>query len=271
MRNMDSRRWCLVLLSAALGLAGCGRGKDEPVIVAPSFSTHPSPVSSPVPQPKEAISVTAGKISVASRDDTCTKMGALIHPYLRARTPDDQVEQCRNYLGFTKGMKVVRSGSYGTGAVIDFTYDAGSGERRMRSMLLALDKDATFRLFAVDSDHPTATVGTKTVGIEKVTANAAALVSAIRSGDCNTMFSLAHPGLAPGANDSAEFCAQYNRSGFQLALQGDAGAVPVLMGSNSTYAFYGLRVKPDRYYTIAMAKGTTTDFKFISELRAEGL
>ncbi|MCA1841376.1 MAG: hypothetical protein LC723_13810 [Actinobacteria bacterium] len=246
--------------------AACSSGKDEPTIVVPTSQASPTS-QSPFPKAKQRIAITAANIEAAAADDTCVKMAALIHPYLRDQKPEDAQQQCRTYLGFTKGMKVLRSAEYGSGAVIDYSYDSAAGQRPTRTMLLALDKDSKFKAFAVDADRQSISVGTQAPPKAKTDQVAAAIVGAIRSGDCNAMFSLAHPGLAPGAGDLNEFCGQYNQSGLQAALRADTGAIAMSMGGNAIYAFYALRVKPDRYYTLAFARVKSGDFKFISELR----
>jgi len=240
-------------------------GPQENPKPRPSGPTTASSDAS-LPRPKQNIAQTARKLAAASEDKSCATLDPLIHPHLRPPSSEDKKEQCLNYLSLMKGFQVIATRSHGTGAVIDYSYFAQGDKRAIYTMLLALDKDGLYKLFQVEGAHEAAVALTPPTDQGMGDEVAQAAVGAIREGNCDKLFAIAHETLAPGANDKVEFCDQYLGSGFQKALQADAAAVPQSLGGDSQYLFYSLQVKPDRYYTLAVGR-VRGAYRFITEVR----
>lgn len=260
---MQSSRLCaasallLVALTACDGGAGTGSEGGSTTTVTAKEGDWPT-AATPVRQ-------VASSIAEASRDQSCNKLAALIHPYLRPSDPGRQSQQCNGFLALTKAMTVLSARSYGSGAVVDYSWQ--DGERRPTYTAILALSGREYRLFAVEGEHPTGTVKSVPAQVARFDANAQAAISAIRAGDCETLHQIAHPRLSPGHADKLEFCGQYMGSGFQKALQESPQAQPVRMGGNAIYAFYSLRVAQDRFYTVVTGVFQGTP-RFISELRA---
>lgn len=231
----------------------------------PSESPNPKPAAT-FPKPAESIDEASKKIEEAVSDPTCAKLGALIHPYLKPSDPARQQEQCMGFLPLLKGFEKIAAKEYGTGGVIDYRFQDQGGKVQIQSLLMALDKEKRFKLFALEGEFASPTTGTTPKNVKNFDSTAKSAVAAIRKGDCDALYELTHKGLAPGGQDKVEFCSQYANSGLQKALQLDAEATTIRMGANATYGFYALAVKPDRYYTVVIAL-QDDEPKFVSEIR----
>ncbi|HVF12112.1 MAG TPA: hypothetical protein VNA87_03405, partial [Actinomycetota bacterium] len=212
------------------------------------------PKTSPTfPKPAQSIDQAAKLIEDAVKDPTCTKLAALIHPYLKPSDPARQQEQCMGFLPLLRGFEKLAAKEYGTGGVIDYRFQDQGGKTQIQSLLMALDKEKRFKLFALEGEFESPTTRTTPKAVKNFDSTARSAVTAIRKGDCEALYTVTHKGLAPGALDQVEFCSQYSNSGFQKALEADITAETVRMGANATYGFYALAVKPDRYYTVVVA------------------
>lgn len=228
-------------------------------------SQGPKP-SSTFPRPVQSIDQATKLIEDAVKDPTCTNLAALIHPYLKPSDPARQQEQCMGFLPLLRSFEKLAAKEYGTGGVIDYRFQDQGGKTQIQSLLMALDKEGRFKLFALQGEFESPTTKTTPKAVKNFDAVAMVAVTAIRRGDCEGLYTVTHKGLAPGALDQVEFCSQYSNSGFQKALQADITAETVRMGANATYGFYALAVKPDRYYTVVVALQDDKP-RFVSEIR----
>ena len=221
-----------------------------------------------VPGAVETIETAAAKLGRASADESCRTLDRLIHSYLRPEDPSARLLECRRFLGRLKGFDTLSAAAYGTGGVIDgVATKAAEGEQEI-ALLLALDSDRRFKLFAIGPGRPGGTIGSVQPDASAFDSAAAGTIEAIRRGDCATLFSLSHPILAPGASDEATFCAQYQNGGFQEALKANQGVSPLRLGGNAFYGFSALALGPGRYYTLLLGQLDSRPL-FGSEIRAE--
>lgn len=220
-----------------------------------------------VPAPIETIDTAAAKIGRASADPSCRSLDTLIHSYLRPKNPSERRMECLRFLARLEGFDVLATAAYGTGGVIDSVAGA-QGEKSEIALLLALDSDLRFKLFAIGAGDPGGTIGTTQPDPAAFDSAVAGAIDAIRRGDCAALYSLSHPTLAPGASDEATFCAQYQNNRFQEALRARPDSAPLRLGGNAFYGFYALNLGPDRYYTILLGRHGDRPL-FGSEIRAQ--
>lgn len=221
-----------------------------------------------VPVAVETIETAAAKLGRASADESCRTLDRLIHSYLRPEDPSARRLECLRFLARLRGFDALSTTAYGTGGVIDGVATKAAEEEREIALLLALDSDRRFRLFAIGPGRPGGTIGSAQPDPPAFDSAAAGTIEAIRRGDCATLFSLSHSILAPGASDEATFCAQYQNGGFQEALRADQGVTPLRLGGNAFYGFYALVLGPGRYYTLLLGQLDDRPL-FGSEIRAK--
>lgn len=220
-----------------------------------------------VPDAAETMKTAAAKLGRASADESCRTLDRLIHSYLRPTDPSDRRLECQRFLARLRGFATISTAAYGTGGVIDALANrAAVGEREI-ALLLALDSDRHFKLFAIGPGQAGGTIGSFQPDAALFDSAAAGTIDAIRRGDCATLFTLSHPILAPGASDEATFCTQYQDGGFQEALRADPGVTPLRLGGNAFYGFYALTLGPGRYYTLLLGQRDGRPL-FGSEIRA---
>lgn len=238
------------------------------LLVLIALGVLPACEASPgAPVPIETIDTAAAKIGRASADPSCRTLDALIHSYLRPKNPSERRMECLRFLARLKGFDVLATAAYGTGGVIDGVAGA-QGEKSEIALLLALDSDRRFKLFAIGAGDPRGTIGATQADPAAFDSAVAGAIDAIRRGDCAALYSLSHPTLAPGASDEATFCTQYQNNRFQETLRASPNATPLRLGGNAFYGFYALNLGPGRYYTILLGRHGDRPL-FGSEIRAE--
>ena len=259
----------MLILAAFVVLQACARAPGPPVPkTVPGFGQQSQPLRGlGVPDPVESIDTAAAKIGRASSDKSCKTLDPLIHSYLRPQDSSARRVECLSFLARLEGLGALSAAAYGTGGVIDGEANARDG-RSPVTLLLALDTDLHFRLFAIGPGGPDGTIGSAQPDPLAFDSAAAATIDAIRRGDCADLFLLSHPVLAPGASDEATFCAQYQNAGFQIALGAKPEVMPVRLGGNALYGFYGLALGPGRYYTLLLGQHDGRPL-FGSEIRAQ--
>jgi hypothetical protein len=204
----------------------------------------PARAAGPVakPKPAESIGTTIARIQRALRTSGCSPaLRAVLHssygrPGAKACT----------YL--RKGLGTFRSPHgqvYGTAAEID----AGTGYSEPATTVLAIDRDRRFHVVFVRFEY--GSIGSRPSAM--FNRNVRLAVAALRRADCGAFVKVAFRSFGLGGGPETAVCPRLPRNTLHKALAADPTAVPVRLGGNSLYAFYGLTAA-GRYWTIVMAQ-----------------
>lgn len=229
------------LLACLLALAGCGGGGDATGGENPRNRGGLARGADPVPT--ESIEDAIRRIQGAVTASGCEAVRGLVHSTY-GEISDDACRAVRAELG---AFREPRGATYGSGAAIDFRTGGG----RRRTIALALDGDGTYRIDFV-LDVPQLTVGTaKPAAFDR---NAAAVVRAMQTGDCDAFLRLVSRTMGLGTGPDREVCRRVSDAPLRRELVADRRARPVSMGGNAWLAFYRLRARRGAYYTMVMAR-----------------
>ncbi len=229
---------CLLAAAAALPACGGDGGDSSPdKRRAGGLARNADPV------PAESVGDAIDRIAGAVTASGCEAVKGVLHSTY-GQVSDGSCEAVRAELSTFRDP---RGAQYGTGAAIDFRTASG----RHRTAALVLDADRTFRLAFV-MDVPGPTVGTrKPAAFDR---NAAAVVRALQTGDCDAFLRLSARTAGLGVGPDAEVCRRVSDAPFRRELVANRRARPVSMGGNAWLAFYRLRTRARAYYTLIMAR-----------------
>jgi hypothetical protein len=194
------------------------------------------------PAPRESIGTTIARIQAALRTKGCSApLRALFHSAY-GKVSKNGCAYLRKGLGtFTSPKGIV----YGTAAEID----AGTGLSQPATTILALDSDRRFHVVFAQFEY--GSIGSKPNPI--FDRNARLAIAAIRRADCAAFVKVAFRSFGLGGGPESAVCTRLPHNTLHKVLAAAPGAVPVLLGGNALYAFYGLSAA-GRYYTVVMAQ-----------------
>jgi hypothetical protein len=231
----------LLLAVLAAGLSACGGGSKPPQ--RPNATTLQSSVVDP--KPRESINDVIARIEGATTATGCDPIKGLLH----SSYGEISDVACRAVQAELGAFRSPAGKAFKTGAAI--AYDTGAGQHR--AVVLALDADGTYRVdFVEDLSAAAGSVdGTKAPGFDR---NAAAVVTAMQAGDCDSFLRLVDRSIGLGVGGDERVCKRLSDVPFRRELLSNRTARPVALGGNGFVAFYKLRTTPTSYYTLVMTR-----------------
>jgi hypothetical protein len=233
-------RLSVLLLVCVLALTGCGGGGQSG---SDPKRTAGGGVGTKDPVPGEKVEDAINRVKGAVTANGCEAVKGLLH----STYGNVSDEACRAVKAEIGAFRDPSGAAYGTGAAID--YQTAAGERR--TAILVLDADRTFRLDFVVDTHQQTIGTTKPAAFDR---NAAMVVRAMQTGDCNEFLRLASRTTGLGIGSDDEVCRRVSDVPFRRELVANPTAHPVPLGGNGWEAFYKLRTRPDAYYTMVMVR-----------------
>jgi hypothetical protein len=213
------------------------------------------------PTPQERLTEAVAEYEKAVADQDCTAFARFAHSAVRpkGRGPDDAPDaaECRN-LGdsYTAlfGFKSRRTKVFGSAAIVE-----GDVEGRFLALVWTLDNGRWTQVQTVPGIDPQVRLSEQRPG-NRFAANAAAFVSAQRSGDCRAVFRLLNPGspFVTQAGDPAAFCKRYRESSdaperLSTQLKQAPDAKPVDLGGTRDLHFFRVDTGSGRRWTLILA------------------
>jgi hypothetical protein len=218
------------LLIRGLAVAGALSMSAVVLTACGSSSTSSQPSSqSGAPKASESIANYAARFEAAAATGQCAQLQTLGTPSIFAGPA------CAALLPKVKGLKVLATAAYGTGAVIDVT-DAGFG-RAGGTFVAEVGAGNKWTLSGgYGVGHPT--VGTTAKDASGFLTDLNGTIAAIRAKDCAAFVKYAFT-----ATNGPSACTQPFASATAKALAGDPTAVPTSLGGNADFQFYSLALK----------------------------
>jgi hypothetical protein len=240
-------RYALVV-ALIVGVAGCGSDREA---ARPSSARPAAPPATgeAVPRAAESIDAANRRLSRSLRTaKNCGPIERAFHPLTsRSLFSTRFCKKARADLKLYSLFQTIPI-AYGSGGVIRIGGDITLG--------VVLDRTRHYRLAWIQAGTPL--TGGPSARSDQV---ARTVVDAIRKSDCVRLRRVA--GLLDAHWSAAEFCLRPELRLVTKALARDPAATPRRLGGDEAFAFYGLSVKPHRYFTIVLLAQRPGDYKFV--------
>lgn len=235
---------CVCALAACTALmTGCGGGGSDKR-AGPSGST--GAVESPRirgPKPAETPEQAVARIAKAAIAGDCDHFRGIF------RKEEMTKELCSKVLPDIEPVLPPEVKAFGSGAVVK-NADGGT-------TILTLDHDRRFKqTFSFAGGGRDAHLP-----VEKAVDAMGFVTSAMRRDNCDDIVRIS---LTFRQITGDKFCATPGVRRLSKAFQRDLDAEPELLGGDGTYAFYGVRVKPHRYFTLVFVAHPSGTYLFVA-------
>lgn len=231
----------LALLACLALLPGCGGGGGDKS--TGTTASRGGTARNVDPTPDESMTDVIDRIRGATTASGCEAVKGLLH----STYGEISQASCEAVRADIDGFQDPHGKTYKTGAALYYRTATG----RHRVIALALDADRTYRIALIEDVPGKGTGAGRPDAFDR---NAQAVVTAMRSGNCDAFLLLVSRTDGLGVGKDETVCRRVSDVPFRRELLTNTSARPVPLGGDGDLSFFKLRTAPDAYYTMIMAR-----------------